>query len=80
MKYTIILAIFLILIFGFSIYQIGYNNGFNQHCNKDLFKYQCDNSPTLDYEFNCASKFTNISGIYCVENGTYVIKCANELK
>ena len=76
----ILLTIGLIILAGAIMYEVGLNQGINHNCNSNLFKYKCDQSPTLDYEFNCHSKFNNITGVYCIENGTYQIKCANELK
>jgi hypothetical protein len=84
MKKEVFLTLGLIIIAGIIMFFIGLYQGINYQmnisCNHDLYKYQCDSSPTLDYEFNCLSKFTNITGVYCFENGTYVIKCGNELK
>lgn len=79
-NYKILITIFLILLAGAIMYEVGLNQGINHNCNTELFKYKCDTSPTLDYEFNCVNKFNNITGVYCIVNGTYEIKCANELK
>jgi hypothetical protein len=76
----IIITIFLIIFAGAIMYEVGLNQGINNNCNSKLFTYKCDDIPTLDYEFNCHNKFINITGIYCIENQTDVIKCANEIR
>ena len=75
-KTTIIIFLFFI-VFTLGFY-IGYKTTLIQ--NKGLYEYECSNSPTLDYEFNCNYKFRNITGVYCLDNETIKLICENKLE